>query len=460
MSGQTRITIIGGGVGGYPAAITASRMGAEVTLIEKEFLGGTCLNWGCIPTKSLLQSGEVAKTIRGSETFGIRSTGCEIDFPAVMKRKDAVVGQLRSGVEKLLRAKRIEIVKGTASLADASTVQILETGQKISADRIIIATGSEPVRPGIEGAEGPGVLDSRQFLTMETLPKSAGIIGGGVIGVEYAQILNRLDVKVTMLELMKNLVPGLDREIAEALQRRLVEDGIQVFTGAKITAIRHAKGKKTIEYRTGEKPGVCNVDHVVVSVGRRPNVGHLNAQRIGLEIRNGALAVNDRMETCVPGIYAAGDVVGGIMLAHVATAEGECAARNAMGVPTCMNYRAIPSCIYTHPEVASVGLTEAEARERHDTQVGRFPFHGCGKALVMGETYGMVKIIADKEYGEVLGVHIIGPHATDMIAEAVLGMTMEMTVEELARAVHPHPTLSEAVMESALTLCGGAIHMP
>jgi dihydrolipoamide dehydrogenase len=454
------LTVIGGGPGGYPAAIKAARMGAEVTLIEKGLLGGTCLNWGCIPTKSLLQSGEVIKTIKESELFGIHCGDYEIDFTAIMNRKRKVTEQLRNGVEKLLHAKRIRVIKGTATLVDPSTIEILETNEKIKSDNIIIAIGSRPAKLNIEGIEGSDVLDSNGFLEMERLPRTAVIVGGGVIGVEFAQILNRMGVNVTILEVMENLIPGIDKEIALALEKSIVGDGINVFTKANINKIRQQKGQNIISFAFQGKPKEIKAEKIILSVGRKPDLKLLNVGKIGLADKNNMLIVNDRMETNIPGIYAAGDVVGGVMLAHVAIAEGGCAAQNAMGKKTTISYKAIPSCIYTSPAVASVGLSEEAAKRKYDIQVGRFPFYGCGKALVLNQTYGMVKIISEKKYGEVLGVHIIGPHATDLIAEAVLGMTMEMTVEELARAVHPHPTLSEAIMESALSLYGGAIHMP
>jgi dihydrolipoamide dehydrogenase len=252
----------------------------------------------------------------------------------------------------------------------------------------------------------------------------------------------------------------VDREIASALEQRLAEEGIKVFTKAAIGEIRHRRGSKTVEFTANGRTMKCVASKVIVSVGRNPDLSWLNTDRLGLATKDGALRVNERMETSVPGIYGVGDVVGGIMLAHVAMAEGECAAKNAMGEESEMKYDVIPSCVYTSPEVAVVGFSEEEARERFDIEVGRFSFHGSGKALVLNETFGMVKIISDKRSGRVIGVHMIGPHVTDMIGEAVLGMSMKMTVQELSRAVHPHPSLSEAVMESALSLCGGATHMP
>lgn len=457
---KVNITIIGGGVAGYPAAIRAARMGAEVTIIENDALGGTCLNWGCIPTKALLQSAGVAATIRDAEVFGIRSKGYEIDFSAVMKRKNAVVSQLCNGVKSLLTAKKVKIVKGTATFVDAKTVQIVETGEKITADKILIASGSKSGKIPIEGLDGPDVMDSNQVLTMTALPQSVVVIGGGVIGVEFAQFLKGMGTDVTILELMPNLIPGLDKEIAVALEKIVAAAGVKVITNAMVKGISGKKGQNKVRYAVGDQVAECLADKVILAVGRKPDFSSLNVAKIGIACEKGAIVVNERMETNVPGIYAAGDVIGGVMLAHVATAEGECAVKNALGQASVMSYRVVPSCIYTTPEVASVGLTEEEARKNHDIQVGRFPFRGNGKALILNETEGMVKVISDKKYGEILGVHILGPHATDMISEAVLGMTMEMTVEDLAHAIHPHPTVSEAIMEAALTLTGGAIHMP
>ena len=455
-----RVTVIGGGVGGYPAAIVAARLDADVTLIEKDQMGGTCLNWGCIPTKSLLESCQVIRTIEGAEIFGITCDGYSFDFNKIMNRKDSVVKELRNGVEKLLTAKKVRVVKGTAAMVDSSTIKIQETQEEIESDSIIIATGSTPKKLKVEGAEGPHIWDSNDFLKMEKRPKSVIIIGGGFIGVEFAQILNRLNVDVTILEVMANLVPGLDKEIALALQDRIINEGIQVFTNAHVDKISHSRGKNKVSFLLEGKEHEIGAEKVIYSLGRRPNLSWLDPDSIGLAQVRGALMVNERMETNIPGIYAVGDVVGGVMLAHVAIAEGECAARNAMGRKSTVSYRAIPSCIYTSPEVGSVGLSEEMARKEFDVQVGRFSFHGCGKALVSNQTYGMVKIISEKGSGVVLGVHIIGPHATDMIAEAVLGMSVKMTVSDLARAIHPHPTFSEALMESALSLCGGAIHIP
>lgn len=460
-AGKKKIIIIGGGVGGYPGAIRAARMGAEVTLIERDALGGTCLNYGCIPTKALLKSADVIQTMKDSESFGIKCKGYDINFPAVMDRKNSVVAQLTRGVSVLLSAKKIKVIKGTASFVDPRTVQINETGEKVQGDAVLIASGSKPGTIPVQGLDGPDVMDSNQVLAMKAVPKSVVVIGGGVIGVEFAQFLISMGARVTIIEMLPGLVPGLDKEISASLQRHLEKAGVKVITGAAVKGVSNEKpGNNTVTYGIGDKTESVAAEKVFLTVGRKPDFSSLNIDKVGIRQDRGAIVVNEFMETNVPGIYAAGDVIGGIMLAHLASAESECAIKNIMGHKEAMNYKAVPSCIYTSLEVGCVGLTEESAKQLGEIKVGRFPLRGNGKALVLNETEGMVKIISDKKYGEILGVHIIGPHATDMIAEAVLGMSMEMTAEELAGAIHPHPTVSEAIMEAAMIISGGAIHMP
>jgi len=460
MADKRKITVIGGGVGGYTAAIKAARLGADVILIEKDLLGGTCLNRGCIPTKALLQAAEVVQTIEEAPLFGIRCDDHRIDFTAVAKRKDAVVGQLRTGVASLLKRRRIKMVSGTAFFKDASTVEIKETGQKLESDNIIVTSGSQPGRIALEGSDAPGVLDSDQVLELTELPQSLVIIGGGVVGVEFAQIFKQLGAAITLLEMMPTLIPGADREIAQALEKSLSEAGIEVVTQIAVKKIGRRKGQHKVAFEHAGHLKNVSAEKVILAVGRKPNTAGLGLDRIGLGHNNGTITVNEQMQTNIPHIYGAGDAVGGLMLAHKAMAEGEYAAAGIMGGKTAVKPKEIPNCIYTSPEVASVGMTEAQAAQFHDIEAVRFPFTACAKALLMNRTFGMVKIVAEKKFGQVLGVHIIGPHATDMIAEAVLGMSLEMTVDELAQAVHPHPTLSEAVMEAGQMFCGGAAHLP
>jgi len=339
-------------------------------------------------------------------------------------------------------------------------VQISETGEKIRADAILIATGSKPGRIPVEGIDGPDVMDSNQVLGMTSLPASVVVIGGGVIGVEFAQFLSAMGTRVTILELMPGLVPGVDREVASLLEKRTIMSGIEVITGAAVKGIARSGTENVVTYTVGDKTATAAADKVILTVGRRPDFSLLGVDRIGVRHENRAIVVDEHMQTNIPGIYAAGDVVGGVMLAHLASAEGECAVRNILGNRESMSYKAVPCCIYTSPEVASVGLTEEQARQSHTIRVGRFPFRANGKAVILNDLEGMVKIISDGTTDEVLGVQIIGPHATDLIAEAVLGIRKKMTAGDFAHTIHPHPTLSEAVMEAAMTLTGGAIHVP
>jgi dihydrolipoamide dehydrogenase len=460
MTSKLKIMIIGGGVGGYPAAIKAARMGAEVTLVEKDLLGGTCLNRGCIPTKSLLHAGEVVQTMQVAETFGVHCKGYIIDFAAMMARKKAVVNQLRNGVQGLLKKKKVNIIQGSARLIEPGKVKIAETGEVIQSDKVLIATGSKPRQFDSKGSAGLDLLNSDQALELAKLPKSVVIIGGGVIGLEFAQIFNRLGVEVTVLELLEDIAAGIDTDIASVLRQIMTGSGINIITGADIQRLSKKKGLITVHYNAAGAAQTAVGEKIIVAVGRVPVTEGLGAEKIGLAVEKGALVVSDQMETNLPGVYAAGDVTGKTMLAHAAAAQSECAVDAMFGRKRLLNYRTIPGCIYTSPEVGCVGLTETAAREQFDIEVARFPLVACGKALVVNETEGFVKIVADKKYGEILGVHIVGPRATDLIAEAVLGMSMEMTIEELANAVHPHPTLSESLMEAAMSIHGGAIHIP
>ena len=458
---KKNIIIIGGGPGGYVAAIRAAQLGAQVVLIEKDALGGTCLNRGCIPTKALLHSAEVLSLAKGAETFGVVIEKASLDFPSAMKWKEATVKRLVGGVASLMRKNKIKVIKGIGTLVDPKTVKVIDSGEEVKGDSIVIATGSKPSKVPIKGIDEPGVMTSDDALVMDKLPQSTLIIGGGIVGLEFAQILGRMGVKVTVVEIMPQVLPGEDTEITQILERALRKEGIEVFCGATISGIESTKpvGKKVLFTTADGGEEARTVDNVLVAVGRRPNTDDLEIEKLGITLDKGRVVVNERMETNIPGVYAIGDVVGGVMLAHVAMEEGKCAVENAMGLDSKVNYRVVPRCIYTSPEVAGVGLTEAEAsKEYQDVQVGRFPFLASGRALTLNETEGMVKIIANAKYGEILGVHIIGPQASELIAEAVLAMQLEATPEEIASCIHAHPTLSEAMMEAALGVGGRAIH--
>ncbi|MCX5905099.1 MAG: dihydrolipoyl dehydrogenase [Proteobacteria bacterium] len=456
-AGNVHVVVIGGGPGGYPAAIRVAQLGGKVTIIEKDEFGGTCLNRGCIPTKSLLQSAGVYHLAKESKVFGINISGSSVDFPAVMARKNTVVKQLVGGLGGILKSHGMTIIKGTAEIVDAKTVKVKETGETIKADKIIIATGSVPSRVPIPGIDLPGVINSDGALSLDKLPKSILIIGGGVIGMEFAQVMRRMDVEVTVVEMLPQILPTEDEEIAKAFSGMIQKEGIEIFTSTTVSKIEAKGDKKLVSFGDKQK----EVDLVLVAVGRAPYTEGLGLDKVGVAMEKGFVKVNEYLETSVAGIYAIGDAIGNYMLAHVATAEGETAAQNVLGHKHKMSYRSVPRAVYTNPEVASVGMSEKEAKAKYgDVQIGRFPFVGCGKALVINETGGLVKIIADKKYGEVLGVAILGPHATDLINEAALAIQMEATFEEMAHTIHAHPTIAESIMEAALDVDAKAIHMP
>ena len=456
-----RITVIGAGPGGYVAAIRGAQLKNEVTLIEKDELGGTCLNRGCIPTKSLIQSANVYWEAKNSSIFGVNTTGVTLDFSVVTKRKEKVVKQLVNGVQFLMKKNKIRVVKGVGTIIDPKTVKIIGSNEEIKSDSIIIATGSVPSSISVDGIDGNGVINSNEILQIQELPSSMAIIGGGVIGIEFAQIMQRMGVSVSVMEMMPQILPTEDADMALMFESILRKDGIEIFTGVTVKKIETANKSKKLTFTTKEGANLKVVEKVLVAVGRSPETNDLGLEKLGINMDKKFIAVNEKMQTNIPGIYAIGDVVGGITLAHLASHEGRCAAENASGIVTNINYGAVPRCIYTSPEIGCVGLTEAQAREKYgsDVVIGRFPFVGNGKAIILEEIGGLVKVIAEKKHGEVLGVEILGPHATELIAEAVLGIHMEATVEDFANAIHAHPTVSEAIMEAALNAKGQAIHI-
>lgn len=457
---KSNITVIGGGPGGYVAAIRAAQLGAQVTLIEKDTLGGVCLNRGCIPTKVLLHSAGVFSLVKNAGTFGVSAEKASLDFSAVFRRKEMVVKQLVGGVTSLMRKNKIRVIKGTGTIIGPKTVGVVDTGEEIKSDNIIIATGASPLRVPIKGIDEPGVITSDEALTMEQLPQSMVIIGGGVIGLEFAQIFHKMGAKVTILEMMPQILPAEDTEIAGMLEDIMKQDGIEIFTSATVTHIESTgQAEKTVLFDTKEGSQKKAAEKVLVAVGRYPNTDNLGLEKLDIALDRGRIVVNERMETNTPGVYAVGDVVGGYMLAHVAMGEGKCAVENALGRAAKVDYRAVPRCVYTSPEVAGLGLTEAEARREHENvQIGRFPFIANGRALALNETQGIVKIIADTKYGQVLGAHILGYAATELIAEVAITTQLEATFGDLASVIHAHPTLSEAVMEAALGVEGRSIH--
>lgn len=455
------IAIIGGGPGGYVAAIYAGKKKAKVALIEKDELGGTCLNRGCIPTKALIHSANLANEIRGAKRFGIAAGDLNIDWNAVQKNKETVVKTLTKGVENLLKANGVNTYKGMAKLADKNTVEITyRNGQKenITSDNIILATGSSPVIIPIPGKDLPGVINSDEALSLNEIPDSMLIIGGGVIGIELGYIYSTLGTQVTIVEMLPQILPRQDGEIQKELRKSMERQGIKIYTEAKVKEIKTQENKLKTIFETKEGLEEIVTQKVLMAVGRRPNIEAF--QDVGINIRKTGVTVDDYLRTNISNIYAIGDVTGKSMLAHVASHQGITAVKNILGQQKKMDYKLIPACIYTSPEVGSVGLTEEEAREKYKEKIkiGRFPFVASGKALTIGERQGFVKIIADAKYNEILGVHIIGPNATELIAEATLALKLECTAEELSDTIHAHPTLSEAVMEAAFDVLGEPIH--
>ncbi len=459
------IVVIGAGPGGYVAAIRAAQLGGKVTLIEKEELGGTCLNWGCIPTKALLRGTEILALLRAGQDYGIQAKEISIDFSKLMARKDRAVKALVSGVGGLMKANGIEVLKGKARFTGPLKLEVTPEGQpraELQARKIIIATGSVSADLPIPGAKHPKVIDSQGILQLSQPPKSLVVIGAGPIGLEFGSVFAALGAKVTVLEMMPQILPSEDPEIAQGLEKVLKGMKLEIHAQAQVSEIREgAEGRLNVLAKTKEGDKTFEGEHVLMAAGRKPNVEGLGLEAIGIRFSQKGIEVNDKMETGLPGHYAIGDVTGKWLLAHFASAQGEVAAENALGREAALESRVVPRCVYTLPEVASVGLTEKQAQEAgYELKVGRFPFAASGKAAVLGERVGFVKIVAETKYDEILGVHIFGPHATDLIGEAVLAMQLEATAGDIARAIHPHPTLTEALMEASLDVDGMAVHIP
>ncbi|MGE4276461.1 MAG: dihydrolipoyl dehydrogenase [Lawsonibacter sp.] len=454
------VTVIGGGAAGYVAAIQAAQAGKKTCLIEGNKLGGTCLNVGCIPTKVLAKSASLLNEIRRAEQFGIVGgdfSKAEVDMDKLQARKQAVTKQLVGGVASLLQGNHITVVRGRAAFQDEHTVEV-DTGKTITSEYFIVATGSETVIAKAIAQEGNcHVLTSTEALELKQVPTSMAVLGGGVIGIEFAYVLSQLGCKVTVLEMMDRILPMVDREISALAQKRLEKAGVAFYLGARVKTLRD---DRVIFELDGQERDI-QTESVLMSVGRRPSTQGLNAQGIGLEFDRAAIRCDETMRTNLPHIYAVGDVNGKSMLAHTAFHEAETAVKNICGEHAAMRYDRIPSCIYMEPEIACVGLTEEQARERYGdgVKVGRFPALANGKSLVEGDTDGMFKVIVDREYGEILGVHMYGLHVTEMIAQFSAAMEAEATAEEIIHAVQPHPTVSEGLGEAFLSAWkGAAIH--
>ena len=459
---MAHIAILGAGPGGYVAAVRARQLGAEVTLIEQEHLGGVCLNKGCIPSKALLRSAGVARLAREElADFGVQAEFRGVDWAAVQKRKDRVVSQLVKGVEFLMKGNNVRVVMGKGRLVDAHTISVEADGAEevVTADKIILATGSLPAVLPLPGLQPPDVLTSTEMLAIDRVPASLAIIGGGVIGCEFADVFNAMGAKVTILEMLPRIVPLEEEEVSAELLRIFKRRRIDVYVEARVTGAVAREGKRVVQFTHQGAEKEVEAEVVLSAVGRRLNTEGIGLEEAGVELNRRQIVVNATLETSLPGVYAIGDCIGGYLLAHVASAEGKVAVTNALGGGVEMDYRAVPSAVYTHPEIGSVGLTEAQAREKgHDVKVGRFPFRASGRALAEGVRDGFVKLVAEAATDKVLGGHIIGPHATDIIHEVVLAVQTGRTATEVGDMIHAHPTLSEPVMEAAEDIHGRAVH--
>ena len=465
-AGPKTVLVIGGGPGGYVAAIRAAQLGAKVTVIEKQYLGGTCLNVGCIPTKCLLHSAELIEDIKnqGAE-IGVKVSGVEVDFPQVIAHKNAISKKLTSGIAGLFKMNKVAKIDGEASFVAPGKIAVKKPDgsvEEMTADAIIVATGSinsVPPIPGIK--ENPNCIDSTGALDLKALPKSMVVIGGGVIGLELACAYAAFGTKITVVEAMASMLPMLDGDLTKIGVAHMKKMGMEFNLECPVQSVEASPvGAKVICKNKAGETVSFEAEKVLVAIGRKANTASLNLEAGGLNNDRGRIIVNDKMETNVPGVYAIGDCVfGKAQLAHTASAMGEVAAENIMGIPAVYEEKTNPTCVYIEPEAASVGLTEEQAKAKGiDYKVGKFPMAANGKALIINGGEGLVKIIADAKYGEVLGMHIIGPRATDLIAEGALAIRLEATIDELISTIHSHPTVTETMREAALNVEKRAIH--
>src|SRR5438270_8781239 len=452
------VVVIGGGPGGYVAALRAAQLGARTAIVEKDRMGGTCLVRGCIPTKALLQSSELYTLAKDGASFGVVADKIGFDWSKAQTRKGAVVDQLVKGVEGLLKAGSVSSYKGSARLTGKGRVAV--SGDQLQAKDIIIATGSAVARIPLPGAEL--TIDSDQILELKEAPRRLAVIGGGVVGMEFAAMFAALGSKVTVLEMLPQVLSMVDADLVTVYAKHLAKLGGEIHTNSKVSEIVKRNGGVQVHFSTGGEGGSVDADQVLLAVGRVPYTQGLEAEKAGVELERGRVVVDDHLRTTADGVWAIGDVIGGIMLAHVASYEGVCAVENIAGhadrVP---DYHAAPNCIYTDPEIAHVGLGEYEAKEKGiAVRVGRFPFAASGRALTLGQSEGFVKTLSDANSGKLLGAHIIGPRATDLIAEATLAVQNGLTLDQIDLTIHAHPTLPESLMEAALAAQGRAIHIP
>ncbi|MDX9753764.1 MAG: dihydrolipoyl dehydrogenase [bacterium] len=456
------VVVVGAGPGGYPAAIRSAQLGNKVAVIEKDRPGGICLNWGCIPTKALLKSAEMYDYLKKGGSFGLKAEGVSFDLGAVVERSRGISNRIVTGVEFLFKKYKIETIKGDARLTSPTTVGVktAEGEKTITAGNIILATGARPRDiPGIM-RDGERIISSKEAMVLKTLPGKMVVIGAGAIGMEFAYYYKSLGTDVTVLEAMDRVLPVEDDEISQIVAKSFTRKGIQVVTGAKVSSVKREGHTVKIDYEAGGSKKTITADITLVAVGVVANTDNLGLETVGVKTYRHGISVNEHMQTSVPTIYAVGDVIGPPWLAHVATAEGVHAAEHIAGKkPHLIDYNQVPGCTYCKPQVASVGYTERRCKEEGlEYTVGKFVFTANGRAIATGDSEGMVKLIFEKKYGGLIGGHIVGGDATEMIHELVLGISMEATAEEIGKTIHAHPTLGESIMEAALDTLGERIH--
>lgn len=452
------IAIVGGGPGGYVAALRATQLGARVCLIENDAMGGTCLNWGCIPTKTLLASTEVLQKIKHAQEYGIEVSEVQINMAKLMARREKVVTRLRSGVEHLLNKNKVTCIYGTGTVTSATSITITDragVSQCITAENIILATGSRPAVPALFNFDGERIITSNEALHLQKIPQEIIIIGGSVVGCEFATIFNALGAKVTIIEMLPTLLSTEDDEVIKRFTLTLKKKKIKVRTGTKIVSLTRENAKVVAMLDTGTH---VSADIALVAIGRTMNTDNLGLENVGITPQKGMIAVDAYLQTSVKGIYAVGDITGKMALAHLASKQGMVAAENICGRSKKMDYRVVPRCVFTAPEVASVGVTERKAREQGiEVTIGKFSFAASGKAIADGETDGFVKLIADAD-DTLLGAHILGAHASNLLMELTLAIKLKAKAADIADTIHLHPTLSESVLEAAEDIAGLSIH--
>jgi dihydrolipoamide dehydrogenase len=459
-----KLLILGGGPGGYVAAIKAAHLGAEVTLVDKKYIGGTCLNVGCIPTKVLLNTTDLYHTIKNDgKNMGILSEKLSVDWEKLMRRKRNISNSLVKGVEGVLASNGVEIIMGEGKFTSKNQLEVLkEDGTKdiVDFDKAIIATGSEPVILPIPGIQGENILTSSEILSLAKLPKSLCIVGGGVIGCEFASLFSRLGVEVTIVEMLPGIVQNMDQEVVQYLDFELRNEGVEILTNSKVEKFNSGEDFVEITAATPEGEKIIKADKVLLSIGRKSVVDNVGLENIGIEYDR-TIKINKKFQTNIPNIYAIGDCTGGAMLAHAASAQGIAAVENIIKNKSKMDFKTVPYCIYTKPEVASVGMTEEQVKEKGISySVGKFPLMSNAKALILGETNGLVKFIVDNSTDEILGMHMAGPKATELIVEGALALRLEATIDEILTTIHAHPTVGEALHEAAHGVHGYPIHLP